>query len=158
MGPTLSFNSHIRSITKSALFHLKTYQDYGPHFPTQKQKHLFRPQITSRLDYTKPRQHLPPTLRPLLWLQVKSHILYKLLLLTYKSLLELAPFIPHRPPAHLHPLPTSAVLWFRSLPRTKLKTFDNRAFSVAAPGTSSPLKSGLLTLWIFSKKHSKHIC
>ena len=120
LDPTLSFQSHIRFITKSAFFHLKNISRLRQSLSDSVAETLIHAFVTSRLDYcngvlsgvpskaldrlqyvqnsaarvltrTKPWQHITPTLIHLHWLPVKSRITYKILLLTYKSLNALAP-------------------------------------------------------------------
>ena len=69
------------------------------------------------------------------WLPIKAFINYKLLLLTYKSLHALAPpyitdlLQPYTALRRLRP----SNLGLLSIPSTKLRTFGDRAFCVAAP-------------------------
>ena len=117
---TLSFQSHIKSVTKSALFHLKNTARLQPPLSDSVAEKLIHSFITSCLDYcngvlfgvpnktldrlqyvqnsasrvltrTSPCQHITPTLIHLHWLPVKFRKKSKILLLTYKSLHGLAP-------------------------------------------------------------------
>lgn len=87
------------------------------------------------LTHTKPWQHITPILKKLHWLPIKQRISYKILLLTYKALHSLAPkYITDL----LHPLTQSRSLRstsknLLSIPRTRLKTFGDRAFCAVAP-------------------------
>ena len=87
------------------------------------------------LTGTKPWQHITPILMQLHWLPVKSRIKFKILLLTYKSLHALAPrylsdlLHPYTP---LRSLRSSAKDQLET-PRTRLKTFGDRAFCASAP-------------------------
>ncbi|GLD56924.1 uncharacterized protein AKAME5_000920900 [Lates japonicus] len=91
-----------------------------------------KPSTGSRVP-TRTKQHITPTLTHLHWLLVKYHIIYKLLLLVYKSLHNLAPqylldlLHQHTPSVNLR----SSDSGLLSVPSTK--TFGDRAFSVAAP-------------------------
>ncbi|KAL3061986.1 hypothetical protein OYC64_009996 [Pagothenia borchgrevinki] len=84
---------------------------------------------------SQPWQHLNPTLIHLHWLPVKSWIHYKTLLLTYKSLHTLAPqyltdpIHPYTPSRSLR----SSDMGLLSIPRSRLRSVGDRAFSVAAP-------------------------
>ena len=162
--PSLSFQSHIKSVTKSAFHHLKNISRLRSSLSDSVTETLIHAFVTSRLDYcngvlsgvpsktldrlqyvqnsaarvltrTKPWQHITPTLIHLHWLPVKFRIQYKLLLLTYKSLHALAPqyladlLHQHTPSRSLR----SSDAGLLSIPRTKLKSFGDRAFSVAAP-------------------------
>ena len=120
LDSTLSFQSHIKSVTKSAFFHLKNISRLCPSLSDSVAETLIHAFISSRLDYcngvlfglpnksidrlqyvqnsaarvltrTKRWQHITPTLKRLHWLPVKHRIHYKLLLLIYKSLHALAP-------------------------------------------------------------------
>ncbi|XP_041638364.1 uncharacterized protein LOC121506616, partial [Cheilinus undulatus] len=120
LDSTLSFQSHIKSVTKSAFYHLKNISRLRPSLPDSVAETLIHAFITSRLDYcngvlsgvpsktldrlqyvqnsaarvltrTRPWKHITPTLIHLHWLPIKSRINYKVLLLTYKSLHALAP-------------------------------------------------------------------
>ena len=116
----LSFDPHIKDISRSAFFHLRNIAKIR-HFLSQndaeKLVHAF---VTSRLDYcnsllsgcpnkslktlqliqnaaarvltgTRKRDHISPVLASLHWLPVNSRIEFKVLLLTYKALHGQAP-------------------------------------------------------------------
>ncbi|XP_041658863.1 uncharacterized protein LOC121519853, partial [Cheilinus undulatus] len=112
LDSTLSFQSHIKSVTKSAFYHLKNISRLRPSLPDSVAETLIHAFITSCLDYcngvlsgvpsktldrlqyvqnsaarvlthTRPWQHITPTLIHLHWLPIKSRINYKVLLLTY---------------------------------------------------------------------------
>lgn len=120
LDSTLSFQTHIKSVTKSAFFHLKNISRLRPSLSDSVAETLIHAFVSSRLDYcngvlfglpkkdldrlqyvqnsaarvltrTKPWQHITPTLKRLHWLPVKDRITYKLLLLTFKALHGLAP-------------------------------------------------------------------
>ncbi|XP_075342899.1 olfactory receptor 8G17-like [Odontesthes bonariensis] len=90
---------------------------------------------TRILTNTKRWQHITPTLKHLHWLPVKSRITYKILLLTYKSLHTLAPqylsdlIQQHSQPRSLRSSDKNQLV----TPRSRLRTFGDRAFCVAAP-------------------------
>ena len=115
LDSTLSFQSHLKSITKSAFYHLKNISRLRPSLSEPVAETLIHAFITSNLDYyngvlsglpsktlnrlqymqnsaarvlirTKPWQHNTPTLIRLHWLPVKSCISYKILVLTCTSL------------------------------------------------------------------------
>ena len=114
------------------------------------------------LTHTKPWQHITPTLIHLHWLPVKSRISYKVLLLTYKSLHALAPqylsdiLHPHAPPRNLR----SSDSGLLTTPRTKLRTFGDRAYSVAAPTLWNALPAeirNIPTLDAFKRALKSHL-
>ena len=116
----LSFNSHIKQISKTAFFHLRNIAKIRhilSHKDAEKLVHAF---VTSRLDYcnsllsgctnkslkalqlvqnaaarvltrTGRRDHVSPVLASLHWLPVKFRIEFKILLRTYKVLNNQAP-------------------------------------------------------------------
>ena len=76
------------------------------------------------------------------WLPVKQCITFKICVLTYKLLHKQGPqylqdMLQHRTPNRR--LRSSLDNSLLIIPRTKLKTFANRAFSVAAPTTWNAL-------------------
>ena len=78
--------------------------------------------------------HITPVLLNLHWLLVECRILYKVLLITYKALNDLAPcyiqsLISHQ--KNSRSLRSSEKLLLH-VPSSKLKTFGDRAFTVAA--------------------------
>lgn len=81
------------------------------------------------------RDHITPVLRYLHWLPVHYRIDFKILLLTFKCLNGLAPLYltellhAHIPARALR----SANILLLDVPRSRLKTRGDRAFSVAAP-------------------------
>ncbi len=116
----LSFENHISHVTKTAFFHFRNIaklQNTLPVSDTEKLVHAF---MTSRLDYcnallggcpassinklqivqnaaagvlirSRKYDHITPILQSLHWLPIKFHISYKILLLAYKALNNLAP-------------------------------------------------------------------
>ncbi len=116
----LSFNSHVKAVTKSAYYHLKNIariRCFGSSQDLEKLVHAF---ITSRVNYcnglltglpkktirqlqliqnaaariltrTRKSEHITPVLRSLQWLPVTFRIDFKVLLLIYKSLNGLGP-------------------------------------------------------------------
>ncbi|XP_037631145.1 uncharacterized protein LOC119491325, partial [Sebastes umbrosus] len=120
MDSDLSFNSHIKTITKTAFYHLKNIARIRGLMSQQDLEKLVHAFIFSRLDYcnsvftglpkksirqlqliqnaaarvltkTKKGDHISPVLRSLHWLPVSQKIDFKILLLVYKALNGLGP-------------------------------------------------------------------
>ncbi|KAL3059884.1 hypothetical protein OYC64_014482 [Pagothenia borchgrevinki] len=93
---------------------------------------------------------------------ILGRISYKVLLLTYKSLHALAPqylsdiLHPHAPPRNLR----SSDSGLLTTPRTKLRTFGDRAYSVAAPTLWNALPAeirNIPTLDAFKRALKSHL-
>ncbi len=87
------------------------------------------------LTKTSRRQHITPTLKSLHWLPVESRIKFKILLLTYKCINHTAPeylssTISLRQSTRFTRQSATITL---NVPRSKLVTYGDRSFSVAAP-------------------------
>ena len=111
----LSFNSHIKQISRTAFFHLRNIAKIRSILSQSDAEKLVHAFVTSRLDYcnsllsgcpsnslkslqliqnaaarvltgTSKRDHISPSLASLHWLPIKSRIEFKTLLLTYKAL------------------------------------------------------------------------
>ncbi len=116
----LTFNNHIRSVTKSAFYQLKNISRIKGFMSQTDQEKLIHAFISNRLDYcnglmtglpqksikqlqliqnaaarvltrTKRSEHITPVLKSLHWLPVSYRIDFKVLLLVYKSLNGLGP-------------------------------------------------------------------
>ena len=116
----LNFKKHIKSITKSAYYHLKNISRIKGLMSQQDLEKLVHAFIFSRLDYcnsvfaglpkksirqlqliqnaaarvltrTKKVDHITPVLKSLHWLPVKQRIDFKILMLVYKALNGLGP-------------------------------------------------------------------
>ena len=114
------------------------------------------------LTRTKPWEHITPILARLHWLPVKSRITYKVLLLTYKSHHGLAPQylsdLLHQPATRRRLRSTGTGRLAK--PRTDLKTFGDRAFSMAAPTLWNSLPKDIRdspTLDIFKTALKTHL-
>ena len=123
LDPTLSFQSHINNVTRSAFYHLKNIARLRPSLSDSVTQTLIHCFISTCLDYCnailtglpsktldrlqyvqnsaarvltgiKPWQHITPTLMQLHWLPVKFCIQFKILLITHKSLHAMAPPLP----------------------------------------------------------------
>ncbi len=130
----LSFESHISSICKAALFHLKNISILRPLLLTLNAEMLIHAFMTSRLDYcnallggcsarlinklqrvqnaaarvltrTRKYDHIGPVLSTLHWLLIKHRKDFKILLITYKALNGLAPQYLSELLSHFSPPP-----------------------------------------------------
>ena len=79
--------------------------------------------------------HICPVLKELHWLPIEQRITFKVLLLTFKALNNLGPpylsqlIVPYNPTRNLR----SAGKHLLEVPNVRLKSYGDRAFSVAAP-------------------------
>jgi len=116
----LSFNTHIKNISRVAFFHLRNIAKLRKMMSLHDAEKFVHAFITSRLDYcnallsgctnaslnslqmvqnaaarvltrTKKYEHITPVLSSLHWLPIEQRIDYKVLLLTFKALNGLAP-------------------------------------------------------------------
>uniref|UniRef100_A0A674NXK6 Neutral sphingomyelinase (N-SMase) activation associated factor n=2 Tax=Takifugu rubripes TaxID=31033 RepID=A0A674NXK6_TAKRU len=116
----LSFNSHIKTVSTSAFFHLRNISKIRKLLMQHDAEKLVHAFVPSRLDYCNSllsgcpnnslrspqliqnaaarvltgidhRDHITPVMASLHWLPVKFRIIFKILLLTYKVLRGLAP-------------------------------------------------------------------
>lgn len=118
--PTLTFQSHIKEITKTAYFHLRNISKIRPSLSLRSAEVVLHALVSSRLDYcnvlfsglpisttrslqivqnsaarllTKTSKfcHITPVLASLHWLPIQARADFKVLLLTFKALNGLAP-------------------------------------------------------------------
>lgn len=118
--PTLTFQTHIKEITKTAFFHLRNIAKIRPALSRRSAEVVIHALVSSRLDYcnvlfsglpisttrslqlvqnsaarllTKTSRfcHITPVLASLHWLPIQARADFKVLLLTYKALNGLAP-------------------------------------------------------------------
>ena len=161
---TLSLDKQVSSVYKSALFHLWNIAKIRVYLTSESTKTLVHAYVTCRLDNCsslllgsptymiqklqhvqncaarlvagQPRAaHIRPVLKELHWLPVEQRITFKVLLLTFKDLNNLAPaylsqlIVPYNPTRNLR----SAGKHLLEVPNVRLKSYGDRAFSVAAP-------------------------
>lgn len=160
----LNLRSHINSICKSSSQAIRNIGRVRKYLSTQQIERLIHAFISSRLDYcnsllhglpncdigkvqrlqntaarllvgAKSRDSITPILMELHWLPVNKRIQFKILLLTYKALHEMAPtyvadllnrYIPAR---RLRSSSKKLLV----VPTIRTKTYGQRAFSYAAP-------------------------
>lgn len=120
LDPDLSFEEHIKTVSRTAFFHLRNIAKIRNFLSKNDAEKLIHAFVTSRLDYcnallsgypdkalnklqlvlntaariltrTKKFDHITPVLASLHWLPVKARADFKVLLLTYKALHGLAP-------------------------------------------------------------------
>lgn len=161
---TMSLEQHISKIVRTINFHLHNIGRVRKYLTIDATKALVQAFVISRLDYcnsllsglpdtqivrlqklqntaariitcTKPWQHITPVLKDLHWLPVHSRIKYKIILLTFKIINNIAPsylcnliklHVPGRNLRSQHKL-------LLSVPRTELVTYGDRSFSKVSP-------------------------
>lgn len=106
---------------------------YGPDQSSLNQLQLVQSAAARLVTGTKWREHSSPTLTSLHWLPVIYGIQFKILLFVFKSLSGLAPpylseLLSVQAPARTMRSSSQLIL---TIPRTKLKTWGDRAFAVA---------------------------
>ncbi len=191
LDSNLSFENHISNVTKTAFFHLRNIAKLRNMLSVSDAEKLVHAFMTSRLDYcnallggcpassinklqivqnaaarvlTRSRKyyHITPILQSLHWLPIKFRISYKILLLAYKALNDLAP-------AYLTNLlsrynPTRSLRSQNSgllvVPRIAKSTKGGRTFSYLAPKLWNSLPEnvrGSDTLSLFKSRLKTHL-
>ena len=173
------------------MFHLRNLRHIRSYFTKSSFETVIHAFITSRLDYCnslfaglpastlRPLQvaqnfaarillkrskfcHITPVLKELHWLPIESRIKFKIMLLTFKSLNDLAPqYLKSLLPLQTHSRQlrssdTSKLI----IPRTNLVTMGDRAFSVCAPklwNDLDPTVKNSTSLAIFKKNLKTHL-
>uniref|UniRef100_A0A4W5LFQ7 Reverse transcriptase domain-containing protein n=1 Tax=Hucho hucho TaxID=62062 RepID=A0A4W5LFQ7_9TELE len=163
LDPDLSFDEHIKTVSRTAFFHLRDIVKIRNFLSKNDAEKLIHAFVTSRLDYcnallsgypdkslnklqlvlntaariltrTPKFDHITPV-ASLHWLPVKARADFKVLLLTYKALHGLAPI--YLSDLVLPYIPTRT-LWSQdagllTVPRISKQTAGGRAFSYRAP-------------------------
>ena len=162
--PDLSFDSHLKQISRTAFFHLRNISKIRHVLSQKDAETLVHAFVTSRLDYcnsllsgssskslktlqlvqnaaarvltrTRKRDHISPVLASLHWLPVKFRIEFKILLLTYKALNNMAPsylkelIVPYHPTRALRSQNSGLLV----VPKVSKSRVGARAFSYQAP-------------------------
>ncbi len=160
----LSFDIHVSSICKTEFFHLKNISKQRPMLSMSNAEMLINTFVTSRLDYcnallggcsaclinkvqmvqnaaarvltrTRKYDHFSPVLSTQHWLPSKHRIDFKILLITYKTLIGLAPQYLNKLLSHYSP---SRPLWSQNsvhliIPRISKSTAGSRSFFYLVP-------------------------
>ena len=159
----MTMETHVKKICQSSYFQIRNIRSIRKLLSDDSAASLIYSFVTSRLDngncllngisdallkklqlvqntaarvLTKTRKydHITPVLKDLHWLPVRERIQYKILLLTWKSLHDVAPpylkdlLIPYTPARDLRSSDKELI----SVPRVKT-SYGDRAFSSAAP-------------------------
>ncbi|KAK5893970.1 hypothetical protein CesoFtcFv8_010712 [Champsocephalus esox] len=146
LDSTLSYHSHVKSVTKPAFYHLRNIARLRPSLSESVAETLVHAFVTTRLDYC-------------------NGVLFGV---PNKTPDRLHPSMPLPPVPIGHPPPTCPIsepavfrLWpAHHPPRTKLRTFGDRAFSVAAPTLWNALPAeirNIPTLDAFKKALKSHL-
>lgn len=168
----LTFDHHVRNTVKTSFFHLRNIAKLRSMLTFSVAEKLINTFVFSRIDYcnallagvskatlsklqlvqnsaarvltgTSAREHITPILEKLHWLPVSFRINFKILMLTYKALNNLAPqylcelLTPYNPTRALRS--SEAVLL--TVQTTRLKTMGDRAFTSLAPKLWNSLPS-----------------
>ncbi len=160
----MSMEKHITNICKNCFFHLRKIARIKEYLSTSDIQTLVHAFITSKLDNcnsllyglpnflidrlqnvqncaarlvtgSKKYDHITPLMKQLHWLPISQRIIYKIILITYKSLNGSAPdyinnmLKPYTPSANLR----SSSKGLLTIPSVKLVNYGERSFSYAAP-------------------------
>ena len=160
----LSFAAHINQACRTAYFHLRNIAKIRNILSKNDAEKLVHAFVTSRLDYcnallaacpkstiksfqlvqntaariltgTRRTEHISPVLENLHWLPVEYRIKFKILLLTYKALNDMAPsylqnaLVPYQPTRALRSQNAGLLV----VPKISKITVGGRAFSYQAP-------------------------
>ncbi len=148
LDSNLYLENHISHVTKTAFFHLRNIAKLGNMLSVSDAEKLVHAFMTSRLDYcnallgaarvlTRSRKydHITAILQSLHWLPIKFCISYKILVLVYKALNDLAPAYLTNLLSRYNPTcsPRSQNSGLLVVPRIAKSTKGGRTFSYLAP-------------------------
>ena len=157
----MSFHAHVSSICRSSFYHLRNLSRISKYFTKESAEVTVHVFVTSKLDYcnallygppkyqlqrlqyvqsTAARvvlqvskfQHITPVLCELHWLPIQYRIIFKILLLVYKSLNGTSPsYLAQKLHYRSHTRPLRSVSdGLLMQPRSYTKTYGDRAFAV----------------------------
>ena len=160
----MSFHAHVSSICRSSFYHLRNLSRIRKYFTKESAEVAVHAFVTSKLDYcnallydlpkyqlqrlhyvqnTAARvvlqvgkfQHITPVLCELHWLPIQYRIIFKILLLVYKSLNGTSPsYLAQKLHYRSHTRSLRSVSnELLMQPRSYTKTYGDRAFAVHAP-------------------------
>ena len=160
----MSFHAHVSSICRSSFYHLRNLSRIGKYFTKESAEVAVHAFVTSKLDYCNallyglPKyqlqrlqylqntaaivvlqlskfQHITPVLCELHWLPIQYRIIFKILLLVYKSLNGTSPsYLAQKLHYRSHTRSLRSVSnELLMQPRSYTKTYGDRAFAVHAP-------------------------
>jgi len=188
MDQTLSMEEHVRTVCKKANYQLHSIQRIRRYLDDNAVKALVQALVISRLDYcnslliglpaslvhklqlvqntaarvitrTKKHDHISPVMMQLHWLPIEHRIKFKVALLTYKALNNMAPkylsdmLTLYTPPRALR----SSSQHRLAEPNFKLSSFGGRSFACTAPRLWNSLPTSLknCTTVLEFRKHLK---
>ena len=157
----MSMDKHVTNICKNCFFHLRKIARIKEYLSTSDIQTLVHAFITSKLDncnsllYGLPKflidrlqnvqncaarlvtgskkyDHITPLMKQLHWLPISQRIIYKIVLIMYKSLNGSAPHYINNMLKTLHTI-SKFTLLIQRIPSVKLVNYDERSFSYAAP-------------------------
>ena len=174
MDTYLSMDRHVVKTCQAGYFQLRSIRSVQRVLPPDALERLVHAFISARLDYcnavlvglsvkslnklqllqnsaarvvsgTGKYEHITPVLKALHWLPVRQRIDYKILIMAYKALHDLAPGYIHDMISQYIPTRTlrSQDANMLVVPRMRLKTVGQRTFSYAAPSLWNKLPDSL---------------
>jgi len=160
----LTMENHVKNICRTCHFHLNNISKIRPYLDNVSTETIIHAFVTTNLDYcnailyglpksvlhrmqvvqnraarlvtfTKKYEHVTPSLKSLHWLPVEYRIMYKIILLVFKSINGFSPnylssMLNFRTSSYSLRSSFNKIL---QVPKSKLKTYGDRRFSVAGP-------------------------
>ena len=174
---TLNYRAQVNSICKSSSLAIRNIGRVRKYLAKDQLERIIHAFVTSRIDYCNsllfglpscdidkiqrlqntaarllvgagPRDRISPILKDLHWLRVRERVEFKVLLITYKALHNMAPSYISNMLAHYNPTRTlrSSTKFLLDKPsKIKTVTYGKRAFSVAAPNLWNTLPEYIRT-------------